>query len=137
MSYSAMDCEIFIPNSLLMNGGGIYNLGPGQGTDQTEIMLNLCYGLIAGEGKYNPNLVAKEYMQWFEGKPFNFSAVFALSMKDLRKMKTDKIKIDESKVGEILLQSSRVNKNQESSIGLIRILPLTIFSLKFSDSDFE
>lgn len=45
-----------------MNGGGTYNLGPGQGTDQTEILLNLCYGLIAGEGNYNQNLVATKYM---------------------------------------------------------------------------
>jgi len=24
-----------IPSALLMNGGGTYNIGPGQGTDQT------------------------------------------------------------------------------------------------------
>lgn len=52
-------------------------------------------------------------------------------------MKTHKIKIEADKVGEILLESSRVNVNQESSIGLIRILPLTIFSLRYSEADFE
>ena len=25
----------YIPSALLMNGGGTYNIGPGQGTDQT------------------------------------------------------------------------------------------------------
>lgn len=29
-----------------MNGGGTYNIGPGQGTDQTEILFAACYGLI-------------------------------------------------------------------------------------------
>lgn len=38
-------------------------------------------------------------MEWFESKPFNFSAVFALSMKDLRKMKVAKTRIDPTKVG--------------------------------------
>ena len=82
-----------------MNGGGTYNLGPGQGTDQTEIMFSLCSGLIEGQGTYSRNLIATKYMDWFESKPFNFSAVFALSMKDLRKMKVAKTKIDPTKVG--------------------------------------
>jgi ADP-ribosylglycohydrolase len=84
---------MFIPNALLMNGGGTYNLGPSQGTDQTEILLSLCYGLIEGKGAYNRNLVASKYMEWFESKPFNFSAVFALAMQELRKMKVAKQKI--------------------------------------------
>lgn len=46
MAYAARDFELFIPSAMLMNGGGTYNLGPGQGTDQTEILLSLCYGLI-------------------------------------------------------------------------------------------
>jgi hypothetical protein len=40
-------------------------------------------------------------------------------------------------VGDILMQSSLINKNQESSIGLIRMLPLTLFSLRFKEEDFE
>lgn len=47
---------------MMMNGGGTYNLGPGQGTDQTEILFSLCYGLIEGKGNYNRNEVATKYM---------------------------------------------------------------------------
>lgn len=36
-----------------------------------------------------------------------------------------------------MLESSKINKNQESSLGLIRIIPLVIFSLKYSERDFE
>jgi len=36
----------YIPSALLMNGGGTYNIGPAQGTDQTEILFSTCYGLI-------------------------------------------------------------------------------------------
>lgn len=35
MAYTICNPELFIPGALLMNGGGTYNLGPGQGTDQT------------------------------------------------------------------------------------------------------
>jgi hypothetical protein len=35
LAYTARNSELFIPNALMMNGGGTYNLGPGQGTDQT------------------------------------------------------------------------------------------------------
>ena len=70
-----------------MNGGGTYILGSGQGTDQTEIMLCLCYGLIEGKGQYDRSMIVDKYVQWFESKPFNFSAVFALAMRELRVMK--------------------------------------------------
>lgn len=53
---------MFIPDAMLMNGGGTYNLGPGQGTDQTEILLSLCYGIIDGKGIYDRNIVASKYM---------------------------------------------------------------------------
>ena len=54
--------EYLIPNALLMNGGGTYGLGAGQGSDQTEMMFSLCYALIESQGTYNRNLVADAYL---------------------------------------------------------------------------
>lgn len=65
-------------------------------------MFSLCYGLIEGQGTYSRNLVSTKYMEWFESKPFNFSAVFALAMKDLRKLKVNKKRIDPTLVGSTL-----------------------------------
>ena len=70
-----------------MNGGGTYNLGSGQGTDQTELLLATCYGLIEGKGTYNQNIMSQKYLEWIESKPFNFSTILALSLRDLRKAK--------------------------------------------------
>lgn len=53
-----------IPAALLMNGGGTYNIGPGQGTDQTEIMLTACYGLLEGGNSYNADYMARRYLRW-------------------------------------------------------------------------
>lgn len=46
LAFNNQRLDLFVPNSLLMNGGGTYNLGSGQGTDQTELLLATCYGLI-------------------------------------------------------------------------------------------
>ena len=63
MAYNSdRNYEYMIPNALLMNGGGTYGLGAGQGSDQTEIMFSLCYGLIDGQGTYNRNIVATKYL---------------------------------------------------------------------------
>lgn len=35
LAYVTRGLEEFVPNALLMNGGGTYNLGSGQGSDQT------------------------------------------------------------------------------------------------------
>ena len=53
-----------IPAALLMCGGGTYNIGPGQGTDQTEIMLSACYGLLEGGNTYSPDIMARYYLKW-------------------------------------------------------------------------
>ena len=84
-----------------MNGGGTYNIGAGQGSDQTEILFSVCYGLIEGKGIYNQNLIAKKYLDWIESKPFNFSTLIALALRELRKLK-DNGTLDEKKMGKIL-----------------------------------
>lgn len=138
MAYNSdRNYENMIPNALLMNGGGTYGLAVGQGSDQTEIMFSLCEGLIDGQGTYNRNTVATKYLEWFESKPFNFSAIFALSMRDIRKKRVEGTEYDPKKIGKIIQESSLKNKHQESSIGFLRVLPLTLFGLKFNDADFE
>lgn len=50
LAYTTQRLDIFLPSALLMNGGGTYNLGAGQGTDQTEILFTTTYGLTEGKG---------------------------------------------------------------------------------------
>lgn len=63
-----------------MNGGGTYNIGPGQGSDQTEMLFSTAYGLIEGGQVYSQNLMARQYLKWLDSKPFNVSAIFILSL---------------------------------------------------------
>lgn len=89
LAYTNQRMDLFLPSALLMNGGGTYNLGAGQGTDQTELLFTASYGLIEGKGIYNQNIMAKKYLEWIESKPFNFSTIIALSLRELRKSKNE------------------------------------------------
>ena len=90
----------------MMNGGGTYNIGPGQGTDQTEIMLSTCYGLIDGGNSYNADHMAKRYLRWLESKPFNVSAIFILSLVEINKKKREEKGILLEGLGELLKKNS-------------------------------
>ncbi len=126
-----------IPSALLMNGGGTYNLGPGQGTDQTEMLFSTAYGLIDGGSVYNPDLMAKRYLNWLESKPFNVSAIFILSLVEIRRKKYLEKGISLEGLGETLKKNSEKNRNHESNLGLVRVLPLVIWSLNLSEREFH
>jgi hypothetical protein len=64
IAYKVHSLPLHIPSALLMNGGGTYNIGPAQGTDQTEILFSTCYGLIEGRGTYSQDLIALRYLKW-------------------------------------------------------------------------
>lgn len=45
---------------------------------------SLAYGLIAGEGKYDMDLVCKQYGLWHRSKPSDISALVAIVLNGLR-----------------------------------------------------
>ena len=110
LAFTHDQLSTFLPSALLMNGGGTYSLGAGQGTDQTELLFTMAYALIEGKGEYNQNLMAKHYLEWIESKPFNFSTIYALSLRQLRKLKEEK-KLEPNKMGRVLRENSLKNKN--------------------------
>lgn len=57
-------------------------------------------------------------------------------MRDIKQKKLTGFEFDKKKMGRYLEESSQKNKHQESSIGLIRILPLALFGLRFNEADF-
>ncbi len=47
-----------IANALLMEGGGVMGLLPGEGSDEWELNVALAEGLLAGRGSYHARLIA-------------------------------------------------------------------------------
>ena len=76
--------EQLVLKSLMMNGGGTYNVNPGQGTDDTQIAFSLAYGLIESGNTYKPDIIAKHYSLWLKSKPFDTSALILIALKDTR-----------------------------------------------------
>jgi hypothetical protein len=60
-----------------MNGGGVWQLGPGQITDESEQSMSIIHGLLAGTDIENKtldyNAIIFMYKQWVKSKPFDIS----------------------------------------------------------------
>ena len=64
-----------------MQGGGPFNLGPGQVTDDSEMSMCLMWALIEAnkdkeegqERELNTDIIAKWYMLWLESNPFDIA----------------------------------------------------------------
>ena len=56
--------------ALALPGGGVFELAPGQITDDGELTLCLARGLVAGN-EFNLELIASEYAMWIASQPFD------------------------------------------------------------------
>jgi hypothetical protein len=81
--------------------------------------------------------MAKRYLNWLESKPFNVSAIFILSLVEIRRKKYQDKGISLEGLGETLKKNSEKNRNHESNLGLVRVLPLVIWSLNLSEREFH
>ena len=60
-----------------MSGGGVWQLGPGQITDESEQSMAIIHGLLAGTNiksqELDYNAIVFMYKQWIKSKPFDIS----------------------------------------------------------------
>ncbi|MGV1045485.1 ADP-ribosylglycohydrolase family protein [Limnohabitans sp.] len=59
-----------VEQALDMPGGGVFELAPGQFTDDGEMTIALLNALLVRR-KYDVNLAAKSYIEWANSKPFD------------------------------------------------------------------
>lgn len=84
----------FMDECMTMPGGGPWDVGPGQVTDDSEMAMCLMSGLIkANENKskdeervLDENELAKSYVEWFQSKPFGMGVNTSSSMWELEKV---------------------------------------------------
>lgn len=125
--------------SLLMNGGGTYGLNPGQVTDDSEIAFALAYGLIESAGTYNQDIIAKHYGLWLKSRPFDISALVAIVLNGLRNdilepdMSAERVRGLSNKLRKL----AQKNTNQESNVGLVRLLPLAVWSMNLTSYEID
>lgn len=69
---SRQDAESMLKNDgLNILGGGPFHLAPGQPTDDSELMLSLLNAIVAADMKYDKEIVAKYYINWYKSEPFD------------------------------------------------------------------
>jgi ADP-ribosyl-[dinitrogen reductase] hydrolase len=64
-------------------GGGVWQVRPGQITDDTEMALGLARSLHLC-GRYHPNAALQQYLQWFEGDPVDVGSTVAYILNKAR-----------------------------------------------------
>ena len=103
-----------------MEGGGHWELAPGQITDDSELAMCLMHGLLEGKGKLNAAAIVKYYGKWYKNGPFDigYTTCNALSM------------ANPSDPSPELVRYAAEEKNYESlsNGALMRATPLAVWS---------
>ena len=53
-----------VEKALRFEGGGVFSVGPGQITDDSELAMCLLHGLIEGNGDLDINKIRDYYVMW-------------------------------------------------------------------------
>jgi ADP-ribosyl-[dinitrogen reductase] hydrolase len=109
-------------NFLHIKGGGPFNVLPGQVTDDTELAMGLFHSLAYSE-KYDPDDVARRYIQWFNSSPFDIGTTTRRAFRRAPDYST------------IIKNSAEFNQSSLSNGCLMRISPLAIYGLLLSNSE--
>lgn len=117
-----------IDYALNMLGGGVFNLAPGQITDDGELTLCLLRALADREGQYDANLVARYYIDWAYSDPFDMgiSTGNALRVHGYELGEAAKI---------VFKAAGDSNKGSKANGALMRITPLAVAASKYSEED--
>src|SRR5882724_1874347 len=68
-----------VDHALTMPGGGVFNLAPGQITDDGELTLSLAHGLLNSE-PFSIEKIATSYADWVRSQPFDMGMTTQLSL---------------------------------------------------------
>ncbi|GLD98749.1 hypothetical protein PINS_up007469 [Pythium insidiosum] len=111
-----------VDQAVRMPGGGVFDVGPGQITDDSELALALSRGL-AGHTPTNGfplDSVAAQYYQWFASDPYDIGNTCAAAFN---------VTTEDGKYGSAMLDTAaKLNTRSEANGSLMRVLPLAIWA---------
>lgn len=104
-----------------MPGGGVFDLAPGQFTDDGEMTVSLLRALVLGQGQYDPLMVAKAYSDWEASHPFDIGNATSSA---LRIPKSERYGVRAAEL--IAEQALDYNSESKANGSLMRATPLGI-----------
>jgi ADP-ribosylglycohydrolase len=100
-------------------GGGVFDLAPGQFTDDGEMTMALVNALAENNGVYDQDVVARSYSDWADSKPFDMGNATSSALKHVDR--------SSQKVSEVVLRNAAHSNSESKANGsLMRATPLAI-----------
>lgn len=117
-----------VQDALDMNGGGYFELAPGQYTDDGEMTAALLNSIRVCKGSYQLAEVAKAYRSWMLSLPFDISNA------NLSALAGGRI-ADPDLSAQIMLRARKNNHALKVNCCLMRATPLAIATARLSDQE--
>ncbi|CAG9333579.1 unnamed protein product [Blepharisma stoltei] len=119
--------EGMLSETLEMRGGGPFSVGPGQVTDDSELAMCLLRGLYEGNGKFNLDLIAKYYKEWYCTGPFDIGKTTKNALKVYK---------DNPAFAKFSIASSKeLNKKSKSNGSFMKCTPMAVFCRNLNDKE--
>lgn len=114
-----------------LEGGGPFNLGPGQVTDDSEMSMCLMWAIIESnrdkseneERELNTDIIAKWYKNWLESNPFDIANSTYSTLTPL-------LKNPYAQAAKLL--AAKHNINSLSNASLMKLAPLAVWTSSLS-----
>ncbi len=105
--------------ALTIPGGGPFNLGKGQITDDGELSLCLAHGLVHGKGSLNLDIIGFWYAEWVKSRPFDMGTTTRNALSECAKV--------DKNFARACRKGSQRSSDSQSNGALMRITPLCIW----------
>ena len=113
-----------VANAMRLPGGGVFQLAPGQFTDDGEMTVTLLRTLNASGGAYEPDLVATAYCEWANSRPFDIGNATSQALRTPHDQQVS--------YHSIRAQAASVNSDSKANGSLMRATPLGILGARLS-----
>lgn len=124
-----------VEGALNMPGGGVWQVAPGQITDDGELTLCLAHAL-AGQSNFDIECVAKQYALWIESHPFDIGNTTHASLGCFVYDEHWRgICEKEGYAAGMTLAAAQRCANSKANGSLMRATPLGIWGHRFADTD--
>ena len=116
--------------AMAMPGGGVWNVAPGQITDDGELALCLARGL-AGKETFDLEAIARNYARWIDSNPFDIGNTTASSLGAYREGQWQQLLAKRGYAGVMRQAASDRCMASKANGSLMRISPLGIWGHRF------
>ena len=123
-----------VNRAMMMPGGGIWQVAPGQITDDGELTLCLAQALAQSQS-FEIETVAQSYAQWLASKPFDIGSTTAASLGSYSEPRWQGV-LEQEGYAVVMIQAAAQRCMKSKANGsLMRISPLGIWGYQLSNKE--